>query len=1311
MRQNSPMRRLSHVFNRSSLRRAIGHLPSGLRATWAGRHRGLRYCGRALGYGAAALLVLLAIVFTLARVWLPSVAEKRQEIADFLSERSGYRVSIERIEAYWEGLNPGVRAYQFEVVSPATGRAAIRLAELRLTLAWLPLFIGKPEINSLVLLRPSLAFERLADGRFAISGLDPVAADPGQDREGFVQWLFAQKALAVEDGELLWRDHLSADPALRLSGVNLNLRNAGQRHRLGMTAEFPEAFCRSCAFVADLKGNPLAGEPWGGQIYLRALGLDPTALPEVLRRLLPGELRGRFDAQLWSEWEDGEPRAILGEAGVAGLNLPLPGLRRALRVHEARTEVHWKGAPEKWRLDLKNLRLGLTGRPWAAGRLRIEHAPAESTVRIGHLDLGDVGAFIAGLPGEENRAREWLSAIKPSGGLNGVKLHIRHDDPDRPRYALELDARDIRLEPHRFVPGVSGVSGHLVLAEEQGEFELDAASGSITLPEMFRETLAWRKASGRFSWLRTAEHWHLQAENLRLSAEDGKVKGALELRLPHAAGESPYLDLRAELRDGNGAQAARYYPSGTPPDLRAWLEASVLSGEVTRGHVVLSGALDDFPFRNGNGRFEVEAHVRNALFEYLPGWPRIEQAEADVLLRGAELVITARAGRIGRLAVGQVVARIEDLQQENDQRVHVSGRVEGEVQEALEVLSQGRSLPKGSALLVSGMRGEGRGRLALDLAIPLEAKRPLVLAGEFRFRQAALHLPFAGISLERLEGGVDFDAHGLTAAGVHGRMLGGEFQLQADSAESATRPELKLAAQGLLTGEGLGRTLGPAFAPYLEGEAEWQARLSLRNGIPDFQFESDLQHFGMHLPAPFDKARSAPAKLTLKTVAAGPDQHVFDLHLDKRVAGKFAFQRGAQGWGFSKGRLGIGLERVTLPEEAGLQLDLRVPMLDGDQWLRLLRAAPGGGDSAWTQSIIRVSAEIGALKLRDASFGQFQLTLGRWPSGWLGQVRSEVLAGDILIRPGAPPAVYLTLAQLNLPDTLWEGEATSIEIDPRVLPELHVKSESLKVLGRSLGGFDLKLLPNAHGLRIEQLRVTRPETTLLAQGQWRVTEPGKASTQIELHLSSSDLGATLDGIGFPDELAGGRGELHSTWSWSGTPFEFNAARLDGSLTVALTHGRLLQIQQGAGRLFGILNLRSLVRYLVLDFSTIFGRGFVFDSIRGGLTVNKGTAHTGGLSIKGPSAAIFIVGRVGLAARDLELDVSVLPRIKEMALTGWLFSNPTVGAGVMALQELFKEPFTETIRVRYLVKGPWSDPQVTQPGRRQGVETAPPESPS
>ena len=318
-------------------------------------------------------------------------------------------MTIERLESYWDGLNPGLRAFDFAVVVAARDRPVVQLKELRLSLSWLPLLIGRVEINSLLLVRPSLAFERLADGRFAISGLDPVAADSEQDREGFVQWLFAQKALAVEDGELLWRDHLSADPALRLSGVNLNLRNTGQRHRLGMTAEFPEAFCRSCAFVADVKGNPLAGESWSGQIYLRALGLDPAALPEVLRRLLPDELKGRFDAQLWSEWEDGEPRAIQGEAGVAGLNLPLPGLRRALRVNEARTDVHWKGR----RCGAWSSRICacLTGRPWSAGGCASSMIPrARCASDISISAISAPSSRIAG----ENRARVAERAQPPA---------------------------------------------------------------------------------------------------------------------------------------------------------------------------------------------------------------------------------------------------------------------------------------------------------------------------------------------------------------------------------------------------------------------------------------------------------------------------------------------------------------------------------------------------------------------------------------------------------------------------------------------------------------------------------------------------------------------------------------------------------------------------------------------------------------------------------------------------------------------------------------------------------------------------------
>ena len=80
--------------------RALAHfVRHGDRRPFSARlHRWSGYLLRSLWYGSALVLTLLALVFSVARLWLlPALAEKNQEIAAYLSEQSGYPVQIERL--------------------------------------------------------------------------------------------------------------------------------------------------------------------------------------------------------------------------------------------------------------------------------------------------------------------------------------------------------------------------------------------------------------------------------------------------------------------------------------------------------------------------------------------------------------------------------------------------------------------------------------------------------------------------------------------------------------------------------------------------------------------------------------------------------------------------------------------------------------------------------------------------------------------------------------------------------------------------------------------------------------------------------------------------------------------------------------------------------------------------------------------------------------------------------------------------------------------------------------------------------------
>jgi uncharacterized protein YhdP len=122
----------------------------------------------------------------------------------------------------------------------------------------------------------------------------------------------------------------------------------------------------------------------------------------------------------------------------------------------------------------------------------------------------------------------------------------------------------------------------------------------------------------------------------------------------------------------------------------------------------------------------------------------------------------------------------------------------------------------------------------------------------------------------------------------------------------------------------------------------------------------------------------------------------------------------------------------------------------------------------------------------------------------------------------------------------------------------------------------------------------------------------------------------------------------------------------------------------------------LARYLQFDFSPIFGKGFLYDELGGTITLERGNAYTQDLSIKGPAATLTFNGRVGLAAEDYELFLGVAPKFSTgVTLTTFALFGPAVAVAAAAIQQLFKQQIAEGVRLIYVVKGSWQEPQVTR----------------
>ncbi len=1263
-----------------------------------------RHAARYLWYASAALLALFAILLTAGRLLLPMLADKKPEIENYLSRKSSYQIRIERLGTFWDGLNPGLHVEGLKVFTRDSAQPAIRLADVRISLAIIPLLWGDIEINSLAVTKPSLSLERLRDGRFRVTGFDPLRPPEQARGENVAGWLFKQKRLEIRDGELQWFDRKAGGEALYLRHANISLRNQGSRHRLSVSAEFPPGLCRACSLSLDIDGNPLAAQEWRGEIYLRAADLNLDSLPLVLRERLPEALAGKFDAELWSTWASSRPRSVRGHVAVFDLKLPLAALKQPLQIRRGSADVNWEARDGYMRLDLASLELGLKRPSWTAGHLRIVHRARTSLIQVRHLNLDDLTALARDIKETHEALAVW-SKLEPGGEINNLSVNLDGEWDKPTDVTLKADIARLSVRPYRKFPGIEGLSGQLTVRNRSGVLRIDSADGALNMPRVFRSPLKFSRASGTISWEKRSDYWQVAGSDLAVAGEDGAGSGRMMLRVPFDRSVAPFLDLRVDFHDGNGAHAARYYPARRlPAKTLAWMDRAFIGGRITKGYLIYQGTVNQWPFDEGAGRFEIRGHVTNGSYAYLPGWRPITQAEADVLIKGSDVLVTG-SGKLGELDVSQVVVQAQrkrpvvqggpraDVHPKRHYIVRVTGKVAGPVNEALQILrgvKPDREVPKWKAFIPPRLHATGSGALNLDLTVSPHEPKTTTIKGEYRVVDGDIGLSGSPLRADRVSGQVQFTEAGIAAGRLQGRMLGGDTTLRITPREA---DRLHLEAQGHITAGAVAQFFGPGFAPHVSGAVGWRGTGDFEKGIGRFYAESDpLTGIKSDLPPPLNRPQGMLSeKLVIKTLTASRSRQVLALQAGAEVSGQLAFGHQDDRWRFIGGYIGFGGNWAASPDNGGFVVSANIEALDVDQWLRLLESR--ARDVA-PDFVKRVVAEVGALAMFDRDFGKMSVDFRRQKAGWSGTLSGPAAAGTARFdKRGATRRITLDLTKLKLPEGTHKGRVS--DLDPGTLPIVAMHVDAFEMNGKQVGELGLQAAPEAHAWQIRRLTLKRPEMETSVSGRW-VLRRGRHSSRFDVVFRSSDLGKTMESLGSPDQLAGGEAEVTAHLTWPAPPADVRLGILNGNVVIRAERGRFLQAKQGAARLFGLLDLSAIRRYLVLDFSPVFGKGFVYDRIRGTIEIDEGNAYTRNLTIKGPSAAISVNGRIGLAQEDFDLLLEVSPQLSDaLTLTSWGLWGPQIAAVVLALQKIFKKQITKGTRVTYMVKGSWEDPTVTR----------------
>jgi uncharacterized protein (TIGR02099 family) len=1243
--------------------------------------------------GLAALAALGVLGFALAAAlmffWvLPNIADHRDTVASLMSRALGQRVTLEAVSGVWQQARPEFRLRGVRLYDPQ-GRPALYLPELEAAFAWRSLLFLEPRFNYIELQGLSLDVRRGRDGHFYVGGIPVNPADPAS---GFSSWLLRQGRVHGGGVSLTWLDEVRNAPPLVLDKVDFTLANKRHTHHLQLRAVPPASLARPLTVDARLGSrNTDDIRTWNGSVDATVAGVSFPRLAHWLA--LPYQPQQGWGAlALKFEVAQGALAGVIAGIDLHAVETRLGTGLPALRLAQVRGQASWKRDADGQRLAFENLRVAQTGAtlgpPFNIG---LRWGAASREISAHAFTLGNWQALLPSLP-MEAALRTRLQTLQPQGRFDTLRLRWDGAQPSLDNFSIAARFRGLGVATVDNQPGLANLTGQIEGDARAGAFEIDSVQLGLSLPALFREpVLAFDSVRARGNWKKTPRGRRLSVDELAFANADmaGTAQGHYEL-IP---GQHGVIDLTARLSRAAGTAVYRYFPKTVGDRTVEWVKQSVLAGHSDDTRLVLKGDLAQFPFEQGNGVFRVDVRVKDAVIDYVPGWPRIDGIEGRLLFEGKTMEVNASRARIYDVALSPVKVVIPDLLH-HDELLRVDGEARGAAQDFIRFAN---TSPVSERLrgFTDALGADGPMKLALSMQVPLRRSQDTTLAGRLSFQGNTLRPP--GLPrFEQVRGDVAFTGDSLSAQAVTAQFLGGGLRI--DTAQRAGR--VQILAQGRATGAAMTAWLGAQWDGRLSGQASWRGQFDLEPAGERIRIESDLAGLGSSLPAPLAKtaAQRLPLLVTGLPVADGQQR---EMQFGKTVGAVWR----SEGGRVDRGEIRFGGPAV-MPQDPGLRLAGSGSSLDLTGWLALLPRGEGAG--AVTVSALDLNFD--TLDLMGRRYQEVRLQ-GRTRGGLLRtQVSARGMNGVLAYRPEAgdkPARISAQFGRLTLPARGSPAVAVAgVNMKAADFPVLDVNVEDFRLQDLALGRLEAVAHGAPQGLVIENLQLTHADSVFRMSGLWRASVPSE--TRADLSLNVLDAGKFLARFGYADMIRRGSAEVQGNATWEGSPADFAFGTLAGQLDFKARGGQFLKVDPGAGKLLGVLSLQSLPRRLNFDFRDIFNQGYAFDDIGATLRIARGVVYSDDFRMRGPSAKVNMSGLADLNQETVQLRLKVIPKVSEgVAVAGALIGGPLAGVGALAAQKLLRDPVEEAISQEYMVTGPWQGPDVKRLSKAR-TETQVPE---
>ncbi|WP_323666462.1 AsmA2 domain-containing protein YhdP [Pectobacterium punjabense] len=1263
----------------------------------------------------ATLVVMVALLVSGLRLVLPQLDHFRPQLVTWAQSAAGVPLEIGSMTGRWESFGPTLEIEKFRTSLPESDWQVERI-----TLAldvWQSLLHGRWQFRDLTFHQLKLDLNSQFNGQKQDSKLM---------ESGKVSDLFLRQFdhFDLRDSQITFLT--PSGSRAELSIPQLTWLNSDKRHRAEGLISLSSFNGQHGVVQMRMDLHDEQGLLGNGMFYLQADNIDMKPWLSRWMKSNTGLESADFSLAAWLNVRDGGIHSgdVLLNQGTASWGEGSD----AHRLNVDDVTLHVSRQENGWQVEVPELNLATDGIAWPKGRLSALWLPKnehmlgpdrqeELRIRASNLALERVSTLLPLLSGTTPALKAHWDELQPKGTLNAVAVDIPLQQPERSRF--HANWQDVSWKQWKLLPGVDHFSGSARGSAERGQVSVSLKQSTLPYVDMFRAPLEIKQASGTIDWRDDDQGLALWSHGLDVQAKSLWANG--DFRYEQPTKQEPKLDILAGIRLTDAADAWRYYPElfmGT--ELVDYLSGALKGGRVDNATLIFAGNPQHFPFMHNEGQFEVWVPVKEATFEFQPGWPALTPLDINLDFANNGLWMFAPQTWLGKVAGKNISAVIPDYEKE---MLLIDGELDGSGPEVGNYFHQTPLKSSlGTALDELKIGGPVKGTLHLDIPLVGDDVRA---SGDITLNNNSLYIKPLDTTIKNLTGKFRYENGNLRSETLQANWLNQPMAVNFTTEEQAKAFLVNVGLQGewqpaLLPG------LPASASKALSGTAGWKSTVAVN--LPhsgkttyDVDVQADLNKVSSHLPNPLTKTTGESLPLEVK---ASGDLNGFTMQGRLGKDNHFNSQWLLKGDNVTLARASwqnAATAAPALPADAALVLDL--PPLDAESWLGLLPSlrTSASVEGKKARSSFRfpevVTLRTSELQLLGQQWHDLEITRKNTLGGSEVQAKGREIDGTVAI-----PNRGMWRSDINYLyyNPQWKGNEATNPValaekksplnDPSISfedwPSLAVNCRQCWIIGQNMGRIQGTLLPEKEKLTLTDGLIDTGKARLTVNGTWQENAEG-VRTALKGRLTGESLEQNANWFGVDSPLKAGSFDVDYDLYWRGTPWAPDIASLSGILHTRIGKGEIAEVGAGqAGQLLRLLSFDALMRKLRFDFSDTFGRGFYFDSIRSTAWIKDGVLHTDDMLIDGLEADIAMKGDLDLAKRQVNMEAVIAPEISATVGVATAFAvNPVIGAAVFAASKVLAPLWNKISLIRYQISGSLDQPKIQEvlrePNKKKG----------